>query len=139
VDVADCLRRFRIGFSMVNAPITNAAVSGMPDDRGVPPRRWPRPVGRWRQSDVALVCAVRSRLRAGVAGRLFAAAAKPLWFVCAGLGVVILRWACNSTAPRAFRSAERLAPLVAVRVHQFEVPVQRNRLADEFGVRWLRR
>ncbi len=76
---------FGIGFSMVNAPITNAAVSGMPLDRAgaasavtstsrqigvsigvalcgsVPARRWRRPAA-------------------------IATAARPLWFVCVGLG-----------------------------------------------------
>jgi len=47
-------------------------------------------------------------------------AARPLWFVCAGLGVVILALGLYSTSPRALRSAERLAPLVAGSRAQFE-------------------
>ena len=43
----------------------------------------------------------------------FAASARPLWFVCAGLGVGILALGLYSTSPRALRSAERLAPLIA--------------------------
>lgn len=37
---------FGIGFSMVNAPVTNAAVSGMPTDRAGASRRLPRPAVR---------------------------------------------------------------------------------------------
>jgi len=55
-----------------------------------------------------------------IAGTDFAAAAKPLWFVCAGLGVVILALGLYSTSPRALRSAARLAPLVAGSHAQFE-------------------
>lgn len=43
----------------------------------------------------------------------FAAEARPLWFVCAALGVVIVVLGMVSTSPRAIRSAERLSPLIA--------------------------
>jgi hypothetical protein len=43
----------------------------------------------------------------------FAVAARPLWLICAGLGVVILALALFSTSARALRSADLLAPLVA--------------------------
>jgi hypothetical protein len=45
-------------------------------------------------------------------GADFAAAARPLWFICAGLGVVIFVLGLYSTSPRAVRSADRLAPLI---------------------------
>jgi hypothetical protein len=46
-------------------------------------------------------------------GADFAVAARPLWLVCAALGVVILALGLFSTSRRALRSAERLAPLIA--------------------------
>jgi hypothetical protein len=45
-------------------------------------------------------------------GADFAAAARPLWFVCAALGFVVFVLGLFSTSPRALRSAERLAPLI---------------------------
>jgi hypothetical protein len=47
------------------------------------------------------------------AGSDFAVAARPLWLICAGLGVVIIALGIYSTSARALRSAERLAPLIA--------------------------
>jgi hypothetical protein len=43
----------------------------------------------------------------------FAVAARPLWLICAGLGVVIIALGLYSTSSRALSSAERLAPLIA--------------------------
>jgi MFS family permease len=104
---------FGIGFSMVNAPITNAAVSGMPTDRAGAASAV---ASTSRQVGVSLgvaLCGSVAGSALAIAGTDFAAAAKPLWFVCAGLGVVILALGLYSTSPRALRSAERLAPLVA--------------------------
>jgi hypothetical protein len=53
-------------------------------------------------------------------GADFAGAARPLWFVCAVLGLAILALGLYSTSPRALRSAERLAPLVAGPLPRFE-------------------
>ncbi|MBW8712339.1 MAG: MFS transporter, partial [Mycobacterium sp.] len=47
------------------------------------------------------------------AGADFAVAARPLWLVCAGLGLVIIALGVYSTSAHALRSAERLAPLIA--------------------------
>ena len=43
----------------------------------------------------------------------FTAAARPLWLVCAGFGVIVAILAVVSTSPRAIRSEKRLAPLIA--------------------------
>ncbi len=43
----------------------------------------------------------------------FATAARPLWFVCVALGVLVFGIGVLSTSPRALRSAARLAPLIA--------------------------
>jgi EmrB/QacA subfamily drug resistance transporter len=111
---------FGIGFSMVNAPITNAAVSGMPTDRAGAASAV---ASTSRQVGVSLgvaLCGSVAGSALAIAGTDFAAAAKPLWFVCAGLGVVILALGLYSTSPRALRSAARLAPLVAGSHAQFE-------------------
>lgn len=104
---------FGVGFSMVNAPITNAAVSGMPLDRAGAASAvtsTSRQVGV--SIGVALCGSVAGAAMAG-SGTDFATAARPLWFVCIGLGLVILAVAFFSTSQRAVRSAKRLAPLVA--------------------------
>lgn len=102
---------FGVGFSMVNAPITNAAVSGMPIDRAGAASAI---ASTSRQVGVSIGVA----LCGSVAGAALAnpredfAAARPLWFVGAGLGVVIFVLGCYSTSSRALRSAERVAPLI---------------------------
>ena len=45
-------------------------------------------------------------------GADFATAARPLWFVCIALGLVVIALGLVSTSPRALESAERLAPLI---------------------------
>jgi EmrB/QacA subfamily drug resistance transporter len=104
---------YGIGFSMVNAPITNAAVSGMPLDRAGAASAvtsTSRQIGV--SIGVALCGSVAGPALAGTATD-FAAAARPLWFVCIALGVVITALGAFSTSGRALRSAERLAPLIA--------------------------
>jgi EmrB/QacA subfamily drug resistance transporter len=103
---------FGIGFSMVNAPITNAAVSGMPLDRAGAASAV---TSTSRQIGVSIGVALCGSI-AGSAlshtGVDFAASARPLWFLCVGIGVVITALGYFSTTPRALRSAERLAPLI---------------------------
>lgn len=104
---------FGIGFSMVNAPITNAAVSGMPTDRAGAASAI---ASTSRQVGVSLGVA----LCGSVAGSAladanvdFAVAARPLWLVFTAFGVLIFALGVVSTSARGLRSAERLAPLVA--------------------------
>ncbi len=103
---------FGIGFSMVNAPITTAAVSGMPLHQAGAASAV---ASTSRQVGVALGVALCGTL-AGPAlagtGADFAAAARPLWLVCAALSMVIVGLGVYSTSARAQRSADRLAPLV---------------------------
>ena len=109
---------YGIGFSMVNAPITNAAVSGMPLDRAGAASAvtsTSRQIGV--SIGVALCGSVAGMALAGV-GTDFAAAARPLWFVCVGLGVVIFVLGLVSTSARAQRSAEGVAPLIAAPVRE---------------------
>ncbi|MGV0812229.1 MFS transporter [Mycolicibacterium boenickei] len=103
---------FGIGFSIVNAPITTAAVSGMPLDRAGAASAvasTSRQIGV--SIGVALCGSVAGAALAGT-GADFAAAARPLWFVCAALGLVIFGLGFVSTTPRALRSAQKLAPLI---------------------------
>ena len=102
---------FGIGFSMVNAPITNAAVSGMPLDRAGAASAvtsTSRQIGV--SIGVALCGSVAGAALAGSGD--FAAAARPLWLICVVLGVVIAVLGVVSTSPRALESARRLAPLI---------------------------
>ena len=82
---------FGIGFSMVNAPITTAAVSGMPLDRAGAASAI---ASTSRQVGVSLGVALCGSI-AGAAiaapGTDFVADARPLWLVCAGLGLVDAR------------------------------------------------
>jgi EmrB/QacA subfamily drug resistance transporter len=109
---------FGIGFSMVNAPITNAAVSGMPTDRAGAASAV---ASTSRQIGVSLGVALCGSIAASALADArvdFAAAARPLWLVCALLGLVVLGLGIFSTSTRAIRSAERLAPLIAGPAHQ---------------------
>jgi MFS family permease len=102
---------FGIGFSMVNAPITNAAVSGMPLDRAGAASAvtsTSRQIGV--SIGVALCGSVAGAALSGTGS--FAASARPLWLVCVGLGVVVAVLGFVSTSPRAVDSAKRLAPLI---------------------------
>ncbi|KWX67062.1 MFS transporter [Mycobacterium sp. NAZ190054] len=104
---------FGIGFAMVNAPITNAAVSGMPLDRAGAASAV---TATSRQVGVSIGVALCGSLAgsAMAAGATdFARAARPLWFVCIALGLVILGLGLFATSRRALRSAERLAPLMS--------------------------
>ena len=104
---------FGIGFAMVNAPITNAAVSGMPTDRAGAASAI---ASTSRQIGVSIGVALCGSVAGAALARTgadFAAASRPLWLICAGLGLVIFVLGLYSTSGRALRSAERLAPLVA--------------------------
>ena len=104
---------FGIGFSMVNAPITNAAVSGMPLDRAGAASAV---TSTSRQVGVSIgvaLCGSLAGSAMAIDGTDFATAARPLWFVCMALGLVILGLGLYATSQRALRSAERLAPLVS--------------------------
>lgn len=104
---------FGIGFSMVNAPVTNAAVSGMPTDRAGAASAI---ASTSRQVGVSIgvaLCGSVAGSALATMGADFAVAARPLWLICAGLGLAIIALGIYSTSTRALRSAERLAPLVA--------------------------
>ena len=103
---------FGVGFSMVNAPITTAAVSGMPTDRAGAASAV---ASTSRQVGVSLgvaLCGSVAGAALATAGADFAVAAQPLWYICAVLGVAIFVLGIFSTSARATRSAQRLAPLI---------------------------
>ena len=104
---------FGIGFSMVNAPITTAAVSGMPTDRAGAASAI---ASTSRQVGVSLgvaLCGSVAGSALATKGADFAVAARTLWLICAVLGVAIVVLGIYSTSARGLRSADRLAPLIA--------------------------
>jgi predicted MFS family arabinose efflux permease len=111
---------FGIGFSMVNAPITNAAVSGMPTDRAGAASAVASTSRQVGVSVGVALCGSVLGSALSTTGGDFAVAARPLWLICAGLGVVILALGFYSTSARALRSADRLAPLIAGPEVRFE-------------------
>jgi EmrB/QacA subfamily drug resistance transporter len=94
---------FGIGFAFVNAPVTTAAVSGMPV----------------AQAGVAAAIATTSRqfgqaLGVAVVGAIVAsgAGASAAWWTLSGLGVAVLGLGVVATGPRAVRSASRAAAVI---------------------------
>jgi EmrB/QacA subfamily drug resistance transporter len=104
---------FGAGFAMANAPITTTAVSGMPTDRAGAASAV---ASTSRQVGVSIGVALCGSL-AGAAltasTARYTADARPLWLLCALLGLAITALAIWSTSRPAIRSAERLAPLIA--------------------------
>ena len=111
---------FGIGFSMVNAPITNAAVSGMPTDRAGAASAVASTSRQVGVSVGVALCGSVLGSALSTTGADFAVAARPLWLINAGLGLVILALGLYSTSARALRSADRLAPLIAGPQMRFE-------------------
>jgi predicted MFS family arabinose efflux permease len=92
---------FGIGFGFVNAPITNAAVSGMPRE----------------QAGVAAAIATTSRqfgqaIGVAIVGAIVASSssAHPAWWALTGLGAIVLVLGLVATSSRARESALRLVP-----------------------------
>jgi MFS family permease len=100
---------FGLGFGMINAPITNTAVSGMPTAQagvaaGV--------ASTSRQVGSALGVAVLGSMvtsQLGASFGDFAAAARPAWLVVIGCGLVVLVLGVVSTTDRAQATARRTA------------------------------
>jgi EmrB/QacA subfamily drug resistance transporter len=98
---------FGVGFGLVNAPITNAAVSGMPvEQAGVAAaiattsRQFGQAIG------VAIVGAI---VASGAGEATMAAASHPAWWTLAGLGSVVFVLGALATGSRAKRSAHHVA------------------------------
>ena len=114
---------FGLGFGLVNPPITNTAVSGMPPSQaGVAAAvaSTSRQVGQ--TLGVAIVGAVAGGAVSGALGPGFAAATHPGWWILVGLGLVVLvlglltttRWAYTTARTTADRLSE---PIPARRLH----------------------
>lgn len=99
---------FGLGFGMVNAPITNTAVSGMPRAQaGVAAAvaSTSRQIGG--TLGVAVIGAVLAAGSAGGAG--FAAATRPAWWIIAGCGLLVLLVGALTSGPWAQETARRTA------------------------------
>ncbi|MFE2214501.1 MFS transporter [Streptomyces canus] len=102
---------FGIGFGLVNAPITNTAVSGMPRAQaGVAAAVASTSRQLGQTLGVAVIGAV---LASGVSSssykEKFVSAAVPGWWILAGCGLAVLVLGAATTGPWARRSAERTA------------------------------
>jgi EmrB/QacA subfamily drug resistance transporter len=101
---------FGLGFGLVNAPISNAAVSGMPNSQaGVAASV----ASASRQAGSALGVAITGSLVAGASNAGLAAASHAAWIVLAacGLGITVLGFV--STGPRASATAQRVREILA--------------------------
>ena len=103
---------FGLGFGLVNAPITNTALSGMPRSQaGVAAAV----ASTSRQVGAALgVAVVGSVLSSGLAGPLstgFAVASRPAWWIVSGCGLAVLGIGALTTGPWAVGTADRTAHL----------------------------
>ena len=101
---------FGLGTGLLNPPITNTAISGMPRSQaGVAAAiaSTSRQVGV--TLGVAVIGAISGGTLAGVIGKSFAAATHPGWWVIVGLGIAILLAGYLSTGEWAERTARRTA------------------------------
>ena len=103
---------FGIGFGVVNAPITNTAVSGMPNSQaGVAAAvaSTSRQIGQ--VLGVAVLGALAATAIHGNRGSELPAASHPGWWVISGCGVVVLFLGVLTTTPWAARTADGVAEL----------------------------
>ena len=101
---------FGIGFGMLNAPITNTAVSGMPRAQaGVAAAiaSTSRQVGQ--SLGVAVTGSVAGAGAVGLLGGSFAVATHPAWWVVAGCGFAVLVIGLAVSGDRGRASADRNA------------------------------
>ncbi len=105
---------FGMGFGLVNPPITNTAVSGMPSSQaGVAAAvaSTSRQVGQ--TLGVAVIGAVAAGGITGALGKDFAAATHPAWWIIVVLGVLILALGALSTTRWALGTARRVTAVTA--------------------------
>lgn len=114
VELLSVYALFGIGFGMVNAPVTFAAVSGMPRTQaGIASAV----ASTSRQIGVAIGVALAGTLAGSPAGdgnarASFTQATHPFWWIFACLGVLIMVLAIVSTGPRGRASTARIAHLL---------------------------
>ncbi|MBW4041518.1 MAG: MFS transporter [Acidobacteria bacterium] len=112
--VAVVFALFGLGFGFVNAPITNTAVSGMPNDQAGAASAIAS-TGRQVGTSLGIALAGSITGAAGAGGRVpssFATDAHPLWWTIAAAGAAIVAIASLSNTRAASRSSERLGPLL---------------------------
>ncbi len=104
---------FGFGFGMVNAPITNTAVSGMPRAQSGSAAAV---ASTSRQTGVSLGVALAGTVTGASAvatvGSGFAIATHPMWWIVVGIGAAIVLVGFLSTTAAARRSVESIAPLL---------------------------
>ncbi len=104
---------FGLGFGMVNPPITNTAVSGMPGDQaGVAAAvaSTSRLIGM--SLGVALVGAIAVPVAGPAAAHAgFAQASHPGWWLLTGCGIGVVAIGVLSTTPWALRTARAVAAM----------------------------
>jgi EmrB/QacA subfamily drug resistance transporter len=101
---------FGLGFGLVNAPISNAAVSGMPDSQaGVAASV----ASASRQAGAALGVAITGSLVAGASNAGLAAASHAAWILLAACGLGIAVLGSVSTGRRASATAQRVRDILA--------------------------
>jgi len=108
-----CFVMFGLGFGMVNTPITNAAVSGMPRSQaGVAAAvaSTSRQIGA--SLGIAIVGAVVSAGAGAGIRTQFAEASHRGWWIVSGYAAAVLVLAWVTTSRRAARSADRVAHLL---------------------------
>ncbi len=101
---------FGTGFGFVNAPITNAAVSGMPREQAgvaaaiaTTSRQFGQAIG------VAIVGAIVASSAAGATEAGLSSATHPAWWTLTALGALMLVLGLLATSTRATESAQRIA------------------------------
>ncbi len=123
---------FGLGSGLINPPITNTAVSGMPPSQaGVAAAiaSTSRQVGM--TLGVAVIGAISGGAISGAIGPGFAAATHAGWWICAGLGLMSLVLGVVTTT----RWAERTAQETAERFSEADPPSVENR--GRYGAREL--
>jgi EmrB/QacA subfamily drug resistance transporter len=104
---------FGVGLGLVNAPITNTAVSGMPRAQA---GLAAAVASTSRQVGAALGVAIAGSIAGGgqrtARSADFAQATRPVWWLVVGYGVTILLLGLASTGARARESARRVAYLL---------------------------
>ncbi len=123
---------FGLGAGLINPPITNTAVSGMPPSQaGVAAAiaSTSRQVGM--TLGVAVIGAISGGTISGAIGPGFAAATHAGWWICAGLAVLVVVTAVATTGPWAEETARRTAE----RMREEEPPAEPSR--TRYGPREL--
>ncbi|WIB62041.1 MFS transporter [Curtobacterium sp. MCLR17_007] len=104
---------FGFGFGMVNAPITNTAVSGMPRAQAGSAAAV---ASTSRQTGVSLGVALAGTVTGASAvasvGADFAVATHAMWWIVVGIGAAIVAVGFVSSSAAARRSVDRVAPLL---------------------------